>query len=191
VDEASSRGNCCRCNAWIGMRRGPVQTSAKNDCRTETGSLKVNDDAVATTEMTDCGTRTTGSESRADMGVSDKNCWLNNGPKFRKLHPERLLRPLPFDPDYLPAPAFFALRTSFGKTMKEQDVSQQKRTARFNGGPSFYCAVSLFHDSVEQPEEAAREQCRDRQRKHPRQGNITQRGHLQTALVRGHGASYA
>jgi endo-1,4-beta-xylanase len=48
-------------------------------------------------------------------GASDKNTWLNNGAKFRKQHPDRLQRPLPFDPDYAPAPAFFAMRESFDK----------------------------------------------------------------------------
>ena len=51
-------------------------------------------------------------------GASDKNTWLNNGTKFRKQHPDRLQRPLPFDPDYAPAPAFFAMRESFDKAKK-------------------------------------------------------------------------
>jgi endo-1,4-beta-xylanase len=51
-------------------------------------------------------------------GASDKNTWLNNGTKFRKQHPGRLQRPLPFDPDYAPAPAFFAMRDSFDKAKK-------------------------------------------------------------------------
>ena len=51
-------------------------------------------------------------------GASDKNTWLNNGSKFRKQHPDRLQRPLPFDPDYAPALAFFAMRESFDKTKK-------------------------------------------------------------------------
>jgi endo-1,4-beta-xylanase len=51
-------------------------------------------------------------------GASDKNTWLNNGTKFRKQHPDRLQRPLPFDPEYAPAPAFFAVRESFDKAKK-------------------------------------------------------------------------
>ncbi len=51
-------------------------------------------------------------------GTSDKNTWLNKGTKFRKLHPDRLQRPLPFDPDYAPAPAFFAMRESFDQAKK-------------------------------------------------------------------------
>jgi len=46
-------------------------------------------------------------------GATDKNTWLNNGPKFRPKHPARAERPLPFDSDYKPTPAFFAMRTSF------------------------------------------------------------------------------
>jgi endo-1,4-beta-xylanase len=51
-------------------------------------------------------------------GASDKNTWLNHGTKFRKQHPERLQRPLPFAPDYAASPTFFAMRDSFDKAMK-------------------------------------------------------------------------
>jgi endo-1,4-beta-xylanase len=51
-------------------------------------------------------------------GASDKNTWLNNGTKFRKQHPDRLQRPLPFDADYAPTPAFFAMRESFDRAKK-------------------------------------------------------------------------
>jgi len=51
-------------------------------------------------------------------GVTDKNTWLNNGTKFRKEHPDRPQRPLPFDADYAPTPAFFAMRESFDKAKK-------------------------------------------------------------------------
>lgn len=46
-------------------------------------------------------------------GVCDRNSWLNNGTKFRPEHPSRPQRPLPFDTDYKPVPAFFAIRESF------------------------------------------------------------------------------
>jgi endo-1,4-beta-xylanase len=46
-------------------------------------------------------------------GATDKNTWLNNGTRFRPLHPTRPERPLPFDADLKPAPAFFAMRESF------------------------------------------------------------------------------
>jgi endo-1,4-beta-xylanase len=50
-------------------------------------------------------------------GATDKNSWLNTR-NIRKVHPDRVQRPLPFDPDYAPAPAFFAMRESFDKAKK-------------------------------------------------------------------------
>ena len=46
-------------------------------------------------------------------GITDGNTWLNNGTKFRPLHPTRPQRPLPFDADLKPTPAFFAIRNAF------------------------------------------------------------------------------
>jgi endo-1,4-beta-xylanase len=94
--------------------------------------LDVNDDAVATADMAErdkiiadvyrgyLRAALEGPEVKAVLtwGVSDKNTWLNNGTKFRKQHPERLQRPLPFDPDYAPAPAFFAMRDSLDEAKK-------------------------------------------------------------------------
>jgi endo-1,4-beta-xylanase len=94
--------------------------------------LDVNDDAVSTADMTErdqivadvyrnyLTTSLYGTEVKAVLtwGVTDKNTWLNNGTKFRKQHPDRLQRPLPFDPDYAPTPAFFAMRESFDKAQK-------------------------------------------------------------------------
>src|SRR5882757_5411908 len=94
--------------------------------------LDVNDDAVATADMAErdkivadvyrgyLTAALEGPEVKAVLtwGVSDKNTWLNNGTKFRKQHHERLQRPLPFDPDYAPAPVFFAMRDSFDKAKK-------------------------------------------------------------------------
>jgi endo-1,4-beta-xylanase len=94
--------------------------------------LDVNDDSVATEDV---GERDkivgdvyrsyltaafAGPEVKAVLtwGTSDKNTWLNNGTKFRKQHPDRLQRPLPFDPDYAPPPAFFAMRESFDQAKK-------------------------------------------------------------------------
>jgi endo-1,4-beta-xylanase len=91
--------------------------------------LDVNDDAVATADTAErdrivadvyrsyLTTALEGTEVKAVLtwGASDKNTWLNKGIKFRKQHPERLQRPLPFDPDYAPAPAFFAMRDCFDK----------------------------------------------------------------------------
>jgi endo-1,4-beta-xylanase len=93
--------------------------------------LDVNDDAVETEDIaerdkivagvySDYLTKVLqGPEVKAVLtwGATDRNSWLNHG-KIRKLHPDRLQRPLPFDPDYAPAPAFFAMRDSFDKAKK-------------------------------------------------------------------------
>jgi endo-1,4-beta-xylanase len=50
-------------------------------------------------------------------GVSDAHSWLN-GAKWRVKHPDREQRPLPFDSQFAPKPAFFALRESFDKAKK-------------------------------------------------------------------------
>jgi endo-1,4-beta-xylanase len=94
--------------------------------------LDVKDDAVATDNLAErdkvvadvyreyLTAALDGPEVKAVLtwGASDKNTWLNNGTKFRKQHPERLQRPLPFDADYAPAPAFFAMRESFDKAKR-------------------------------------------------------------------------
>jgi endo-1,4-beta-xylanase len=94
--------------------------------------LDVNDDAVATDDMAErdkivagvyrsyLTAALDGPEVKAVLtwGASDKNTWLNHGTKFRKQHPERLQRPLPFDPDYAPTPAFFAMRETFDRAKK-------------------------------------------------------------------------
>jgi endo-1,4-beta-xylanase len=94
--------------------------------------LDVNDDTVATDDTAErdaivaevyrryLTTALEGPEVKAVLtwGTSSKYTWLNNGTKFRKLHPDRLQRPLPFDPDYAPIPAFFAMRETFDKAKK-------------------------------------------------------------------------
>jgi endo-1,4-beta-xylanase len=94
--------------------------------------LDVNDDAVATADVAErdkivasvyhsyLTEALDGPEVKAVLswGASDKNSWLNHGIKFRKQHPERLQRPLPFTPDYAPSPTFFAMRDSFDKALK-------------------------------------------------------------------------
>jgi endo-1,4-beta-xylanase len=51
-------------------------------------------------------------------GVSDKHTWLNNGPTHHKKQPDRPQRSLPFDPDYQPTPAFFAMRKALDSAPK-------------------------------------------------------------------------
>jgi endo-1,4-beta-xylanase len=46
-------------------------------------------------------------------GVSDRHTWLNDGPTHHRKQPNRPQRSLPFDPEYKPTPAFFAIRDSF------------------------------------------------------------------------------
>jgi endo-1,4-beta-xylanase len=45
--------------------------------------------------------------------LSDRFTWLNNGPTHHRKQPNRPQRSLPFDRDYRPKEAFFALRDSF------------------------------------------------------------------------------
>ena len=48
-------------------------------------------------------------------GVSDSHTWLNSGPTHQRKQPNRPQRALPFDNDYQPTEAFFAMRDSFDK----------------------------------------------------------------------------
>ena len=93
--------------------------------------LDVNDDAVETADIAerdkivanvyrDYLTKVLqGKEVKAVLtwGATDKNSWLNHG-KIRKLHPDRLERPLPFDDKYAPTPTFFAMRDCFDQAKK-------------------------------------------------------------------------
>ena len=93
--------------------------------------LDVNDDAVTVDDITKrdeivadvyrdyLANVLDGSEVKAVLtwGATDRNSWLNHG-KIRKLHPDRLERPLPFEPEDAPAPAFFAMRESFDAAKK-------------------------------------------------------------------------
>jgi endo-1,4-beta-xylanase len=46
-------------------------------------------------------------------GVSDRRTWLNDGPTHHRKQPNRPQRALPFDAEYNPTAAFFAMRESF------------------------------------------------------------------------------
>jgi endo-1,4-beta-xylanase len=46
-------------------------------------------------------------------GVSDRQTWLNDGPTHHRKQPNRPQRSLPFDREYRPKNAFFAIRDSF------------------------------------------------------------------------------
>ena len=46
-------------------------------------------------------------------GISDRRTWLNDGPTHHRKQPNRPQRSLPFDAEYRPVAAFFAMRGSF------------------------------------------------------------------------------
>ena len=46
-------------------------------------------------------------------GVSDRRTWLNDGPTHHRKRPNRPQRSLPFDAQYRPTPAYFAIRDCF------------------------------------------------------------------------------
>lgn len=48
-------------------------------------------------------------------GLTDAHTWLNGIKSHREKQPDRRQRPLPFDADYKPTPAFFAIRNAFDK----------------------------------------------------------------------------
>lgn len=48
-------------------------------------------------------------------GISDRRTWLNDGPTHHRKQPNRPQRSLPFDPEYRPVRAFFAVRESFDR----------------------------------------------------------------------------
>jgi endo-1,4-beta-xylanase len=48
-------------------------------------------------------------------GLTDAHTWLNAIKSHKEKQPNRPQRSLPFDPDYEPAPAFFAMRDAFDK----------------------------------------------------------------------------
>ena len=51
-------------------------------------------------------------------GVSDRRTWLNDGPTHHRKQPNRPQRSLPFDAEYLPTPAYFAIRNCFDNRFK-------------------------------------------------------------------------
>ena len=48
-------------------------------------------------------------------GLTDRYTWLNTFQRAKKKHPDRKERPLPFDAEYQPKPAFDAMCTSFSE----------------------------------------------------------------------------
>jgi endo-1,4-beta-xylanase len=62
-------------------------------------------------------------------GVSDRRTWLNDGPTHHRKQPNRPQRSLLFDPQYRPAPAFFAIRDSLDFARKRTPTTQGRLAA--------------------------------------------------------------
>ena len=89
--------------------------------------LDVNDDAVQSNDVAErdrivaavyrdylaCALESKAVKSVLTWGLTDSHTWLDEMKSHMEKQPNRPQRPLPFDPDYKPAPAFFALRDAF------------------------------------------------------------------------------
>jgi endo-1,4-beta-xylanase len=86
-----------------------------NDDKVTSDDISQRDQAVAEVYRDYLTIALQGPEVKAVLtwGASDRNTWLNKSTRFRPLHPDRLQRPLPFDADFAPKKAFFAMRDSF------------------------------------------------------------------------------
>lgn len=100
----------------LGLQVFITEMDVKDDA-VASDDIAQRDKAVASVYGNYLDTVLRGPEVKAVLtwGATDKNTWLNGGPKFRPLHPTRSQRPLPFDADLKPTPAFFAMRESFDK----------------------------------------------------------------------------
>ena len=98
----------------LGLQVFITEMDVKDDA-VASDDIAQRDQAVADVYRRYLDTVLRGPEVKAVLtwGVTDKNTWLNNGTRFRPLHPTRPERPLPFDADLKPVPAFFAMRESF------------------------------------------------------------------------------
>jgi endo-1,4-beta-xylanase len=91
--------------------------------------LDVNDDAIQDSDAAtrdrmvadvyrdylNCALQSAAVKTVLTWGLTDAHTWLNGIKSHREKRPDRSQRPLPFDPDYKPAPAFFAMRDAFDK----------------------------------------------------------------------------
>lgn len=89
--------------------------------------LDVNDDAIKDSDVAvrdrmvadvyrdylACALESKAVKSVLTWGLTDAHTWLNAMKSHREKQPNRPERPLPFDADYKPAPAFFAMRDAF------------------------------------------------------------------------------
>jgi endo-1,4-beta-xylanase len=102
----------------LGLQVFITELDVKDD-GLESDNIAVRDQEVARVYRDFTGRMLEGKDVKAVLtwGVSDAHSWLN-APKWRVKHPDREQRPLPFDADYKPKPAFFALRESFEKAKR-------------------------------------------------------------------------
>ena len=56
-------------------------------------------------------------------GVTNRRTWLNDGPTHHRKQPNRPQRSLPFDPQYRPTPAFFAIRDTLDHAPKRKPTT--------------------------------------------------------------------
>lgn len=109
--------------------RGLISSAQSMGLEVYLTELDVNDDAV---QVSDLAARdrivadvyrdylTVALESKAvravlTWGLTDAHTWLNGIKSHREKLPNRPQRPLPFDADYKPTPAFLAMRDAFDK----------------------------------------------------------------------------
>lgn len=102
----------------LGLQVFITELDVKDD-GLDTDDIAKRDKEVADVYRDFVGRMLEGKEVKAVLtwGVSDGHSWLN-GAKWKVKHPDREQRPLPFDADFTPKPAFFALRASFDKAKR-------------------------------------------------------------------------
>jgi endo-1,4-beta-xylanase len=102
----------------LGLQVYITELDVKDD-GLDTNDIAQRDKEVARVYRDFTGRMLEGKEVKAVLtwGVSDAHSWLN-GKRWKPKHPDRDQRPLPFDAEFSPTPAFFALRESFDKAKK-------------------------------------------------------------------------
>jgi len=90
--------------------------------------VSIRDAAVAETYRTFLGVALANPAVKLVLtwGVSDRRTWLNDGPTHHLKQPNRPQRSLPFDPQYRPAPAFFAICGSLDEAPKRTPTTRNQ-----------------------------------------------------------------
>ncbi len=153
-----------------------------NDDKLDTSDVTQLDQQVATVYRNYLTTALEGPEVKAVLtwGASDRNTWLNNTTRAHKMHPDRRERPLPFDENYEPTAAFFAMRECF-RQRQETVGSVKERPAGVAG--LIMRKKNQRAMVLKSPEEATGEDRCGREGEDPGEGDIADGGHLQAALV--------